>query len=214
MLAIPKGSIHLRDDRINKEWAASIASFSVCKYLVTQDIYQYAAKAQPSIFKGNRKPVESVSWHEAVHFCNQLSHLAGYTSYYLVTEDTAVVECDPTANGYRLLTDAEWEYACKAGDNKPRYGEIENIAWYEDNSGGETHDVGGKFPNKWGIYDMLGNVWEWCWDVYDAETYGPYRIFRGGGWCDAKRGCLATNRRRSHPTFQIEDLGFRVARSI
>ncbi len=74
--------------------------------------------------------------------------------------------------------------------------------------------MGQKEPNQWGLYDMLGNVWEWCWDVYDEKVYGTYRIFRGGGWNDTERGCLASNRRRSHPTFQIDDLGFRIAQSI
>jgi len=213
MVAIPEGSIGLRDDRTKKRWTAEIAPFSTCKYLVTQDVYQHVTKEFPSNFTGNRRPVESVSWDDAVHFCNELSLLAGYTKYYLLNKNIAAVQCNPMGNGYRLLTDAEWEYACKAGDRNPRYGEIQNIAWYYGNSGGETQDVGGKRPNNWGLYDMLGNVWEWCWDVYDAEVYGPYRVFRGGGWSDAERGCLATNRRRSHPTFQIEDLGFRLARS-
>jgi len=78
-----------------------------------------------------------------------------------------------------------------------------------------THDVGMKAPNAWGLYDMLGNVWEWCSDIYDETVYDSYLIFRGGGWFDEARGCLATNRRRSHPTsFKIDDLGFRIARNL
>ena len=80
---------------------------------------------------------------------------------------------------------------------------------------GHTHDIGSKEANNWGLYDMLGNVWEWCSDKYDETVYGTYRIFRGGGWNDAERGCLATNRRRSHPTaFKIDDLGFRLAKNL
>lgn len=116
--------------------------------------------------------------------------------------------------GYRLPSEAEWEYACRAGTDGPRYGDIDSIAWYRENSGGYIHPVGQKQPNAWGLYDMLGNVWEWCSDQYDPVVYGSYRIFRGGGWADAERGCLATNRRRSHPTFQIDDLGFRLAQSL
>jgi formylglycine-generating enzyme required for sulfatase activity len=74
--------------------------------------------------------------------------------------------------------------------------------------------VGGKQPNAWGLFDMLGNVWEWCWDVYDAEVYGTYRVLRGGGWFDEHWSCRASVRRRSHPTFRIDDVGFRVARSV
>lgn len=79
---------------------------------------------------------------------------------------------------------------------------------------GGVRDVGGKAPNAWGLHDMLGNVWEWCWDLYDEEVYGAYRIFRGGGWAESERGCGASVRRRSHPTFAIDDLGFRLARTV
>jgi formylglycine-generating enzyme required for sulfatase activity len=114
-----------------------------------------------------------------------------------------------------LPTEAEWEYACKAGTTGIRYGEIDSIAWYKDNSGNRTQSVGTKEPNQFGIYDMLGNVWDWCSDIYDETVYGSYRVIRGGGWNDEERGCMATNRRRSHPLlFKIDDLGFRIARNI
>jgi formylglycine-generating enzyme required for sulfatase activity len=89
------------------------------------------------------------------------------------------------------------------------------IAGYKGNSAGGPKDVGTKKPNPWGLYDMLGNVWEWCSDIYDESVYGSYRIIRGGGWNDEERGCLATNRRRSHPfSFKIDDLGFRIAKNL
>ena len=103
-------------------------------------------------------------------------------------------------NGYRLPTDAEWQYASKASTTGYRYGEINKIAWYYENSGGSAHEVGKKEPNSWGLYDMVGNVWEGCWDLYDEKTYGTYRIFRGGSWAEEARGCGSTCRRRSHPS--------------
>lgn len=105
------------------------------------------------------------------------------------------------------------EHACRAGSTAARYGEVGEIAWCIDNSGDRIHEVGGKLPNAWGLHDMLGNVWEWCCDRYDPEVYGEYRVLRGGGWSDPEWSCRAGVRRRSHPTFAIEDVGFRVARS-
>jgi formylglycine-generating enzyme required for sulfatase activity len=119
-----------------------------------------------------------------------------------------------SADGYRLPTEAEWEHACRAGTRGARYGELADIAWYRDNALGAVHAVGGKAPNAWGLHDMLGNVWEWCWDLLDREVYGSYRVLRGGGWSDPHWSCRASVRRGSHPTFEIDDVGFRVARSV
>lgn len=214
MVEIPKGKIELRDDRTKQKWVVEIDPFLLSKFPVTQDLYYEITKASPSAFKGNRRPVETVTWKNAVFFCNSLSNQQGLNSCYSFRADGEII-FDQTANGFRLPTEAEWEYACKAGTTGIRYGELELIAWYKANSEKTTHDVGLKEPNAWGLYDMLGNVWEWCSDIYDETVYGSYRIFRGGGWCDKERGCLATNRRRSHPTsFKIDDLGFRIARNI
>ncbi len=86
------------------------------------------------------------------------------------------------------------------------------VASFRRNADGQIHPVGGKRPNAWGLYDMLGNVWDWCWDVYDAEVYGTYRVLRGGGWFDEHWSCRASVRRRSHPDLTLDDVGFRVAR--
>ena len=134
------------------------------------------------------------------------------TAPYVVLPDRDLATWDLTADGYRLPTEAEWEYACRAGTTGARYGELDAIAWHRGNSAGRIHKVGAKEPNAWGIHDMLGNAWEWCWDLYDSEVYGSYRVLRGGGWSDEHWSCRASVRRRSHPTFHIEDLGFRVAR--
>lgn len=162
---------------------------------------------------GDLKPVVNISWFEAISFCNLLSQKAGFIEAYTIGEDGKLITWDKESNGYRLSTEAEWQYACKAGTSGYQYGELDKIAWYNENSGGELHEIGQKEPNAWGLYDMLGNVWEWCWDLYDEQVYGSYRIFRGGSWAEEDRGCGATCRRRSHPTFSVDDLGFRLARS-
>ncbi|WP_342329490.1 formylglycine-generating enzyme family protein [Pedobacter sp. FW305-3-2-15-E-R2A2] len=212
LVAISAGEIVLRDDRIKREWTVKIDPFLIGRYPVTQDLYFSITKESPSFFEGDKNPVEQVTWKDAITFCNLLSRKSGLNECYLIDDD---IRFDLKANGYRLPLEAEWEYACKAGASEVRYGDLDEIAWYKGNSQNSTHEVGTKIPNAWGLYDMLGNVWEWCSDIYDEEVYGSYRIFRGGGWCDEARGCLATNRRRSHPTsFKIDDLGFRLARSL
>jgi formylglycine-generating enzyme required for sulfatase activity len=214
MVKIPEGEIVLRDDRINHKWKVELQPFLLSPYPVTQDLYYSVTKKSPFSFKGDQKPAENISWNDAIHFCNQLSQKTGLNEYYSISSDAKNVAINLLSDGYRLPFEAEWEYACRAGTIEVIYGDIDNIAWYKENSDGKTHEVGRKEPNAWGLYDMLGNVWEWCWDIYDETVYGSYRIFRGGGWSDSARGCLATNRRRSHPTFKIDDLGFRIARSL
>jgi len=214
MIEIPGGEIGLRDDRIKQKWTVEIQPFLLSKYLVTQDFYFKITGESPGTFNGGKRPVETVSWRDAVSFCNAVSDLAGLKPCYSFSDDCEEISFDVKSDGFRLPTEAEWEFACKAGTTIIRYGKIDEIAWYKGNSEGKTNDVGTKKPNAWGLYDMLGNVWEWCSDIYDGKDFGSYRIFRGGGWNDEERGCLATNRRKSHPTsFKIDDLGFRIARN-
>lgn len=212
MVTIPAGVIQLRDDRKKTSWSVEIESFQLAKFPVTQELYFAVTGTNPSVFKGDARPVENVSWFDAVRFCNLLSEKAGLRACYAIHDEGA--DFDPTAEGYRLPTEAEWEFACRAGTQGATYGDPREIAWFNQNSEGQTHEVGLKQPNAWGLSDMLGNVWEWCSDLYDEEVYGTYRLFRGGGWADEERGCLASNRRRSHPTYAIDDLGFRIARSM
>ncbi|WP_234462397.1 formylglycine-generating enzyme family protein [Adhaeribacter terrigena] len=212
---IPAGQIELRDDRTKQTWTVAIQPFLLAKFPVTQALYAAVIQQNPSTFPSPQKPVENVSWVEAAQFCNALSAQEKLESCYEIPANLENITFNSQANGYRLPTEAEWEYACKAGTTAHRYGELNEIAWYKENSAGSTHDVGLKAPNAWGLYDMLGNVWEWCSDIYDEQVYGSYRIIRGGGWADEARGILATNRRRSHPTaFKIDDLGFRIARNL
>ncbi|MED0905709.1 formylglycine-generating enzyme family protein [Bacillus nitratireducens] len=214
MVKVPTGEVVLRDDRIKKEWKVQVKPFLLAKYAVTMELYDAITNNTSNIFKDNNKPVVNISWNNAIAFCNLLSKKAGLKEYYSISDNGQKVSCNVHSNGYRLPSEAEWQYACKAGTTGYIYGELKEIAWYNENSDGHIHDVGKKEPNAWGLYDMLGNVWEWCYDLYDEKVYGSYRIFRGGSWAEAARGCGATCRRRSHPTFHIDDLGFRLARSI
>lgn len=196
MITVPAGEVTLSDRRTQQSWTVDIASFLLAPVPVTRE--------------ADRLPLVDVSWLDALRFCNTLSEREGLTPTYRLDS----LSWDRSANGYRLPSEAEWEHACRAGTTGPRYGPLEEIAWYRENSAESVHDVGGKAPNAWGLHDMLGNVWEWCWDVYDAEVYGEYRVLRGGGWFDEHWSCRASVRRRSHPTFRVDDVGFRLARSL
>ena len=215
LVNIPDGNIELRDDRTKQKWTVEIQPFLLGKFPVTQDLYFEVTNESPSTFKGDNLPVETVTWKEAVLFCNALSGQTGLNPCYFLEQQTEEIRFNIQANGYRLPTEAEWEFACKGGTHGIRYGELDTVAWYKENSGDTTHVVGQKEPNNFGLYDMLGNVWEWCSDIYDETVYGSYRVFRGGGWCDQERSVMATTRRRSHPLkFKIDDLGFRIARNM
>lgn len=214
MVNIPAGQIELRDDRIKATWITEVNAFLLAPVAVTNALYFSVVQKAVGPNEHPEAPVVNVSWNDAISFCNLLSQQAGLTECYSISEDGERVVWNGEADGYRLPTEAEWQYACKAGTGGYRYGELDEIAWYQENAKGTAHLVGQKLPNAWGLYDMLGNVWEWCWDLYDVNVYGSYRIFRGGSWAEEARGCGATCRRRSHPTFRIDDLGFRLARSL
>ncbi|MFJ1896156.1 formylglycine-generating enzyme family protein [Streptomyces sp. NPDC088115] len=219
LITVPAGRVTLSDRRTQRSWTVALAPYRIAASVVTQDLYAQVTGERPAAAQGGRLPVEGVSWLDAVRFCDALSVRAGLTPAYRVrpgaegVESAEDVTWDSGADGYRLPTEAEWEHACRAGTTGARYGELDEIAWYRGNSRERMHEVGGREPNGWGLYDTLGNVWEWCWDVYDAEVYGSYRVLRGGGWFDEHWSCRASVRRRSHPTFRIDDTGFRVARS-
>jgi len=217
MIAVPPGQVTLSDRRTRHSWSVEVAPYRLGAFPVTQALYARVMDERPSTADGDQLPVEGVSWWDAVRFCNALSRREGLTPAYSIHADGEGghgIDWDTAADGYRLPTEAEWEHGCRAGTPGPRYGPLDEIAWYRDNSQERVHDVGGKRPNTWGLHDMLGNVWDWCWDVYDAEVYGTYRVLRGGGWFDEHWSCRASARRRSHPSYQVDDVGFRVARSV
>jgi serine/threonine protein kinase len=198
---------------------------------VTQAQYEAVMGNNPSFFSatGNgmdnvagqstgQHPVETVSWFDAVKFCNKLSELEGRKPFYEIDGETVRVP-DWKALGYRLPTEAEWEYAC-AGD--PAH--LEKHAWFDRNSGRVPHPVGKKLTNRFGLHDMHGNVWEWCWDAYDKDYYkqsprddptGPdasaRRVIRGGSWGNDARYLRAAYRYLIEPSLRGHDLGFRCA---
>ncbi|WP_229860999.1 formylglycine-generating enzyme family protein [Streptomyces xanthochromogenes] len=212
MVDVPAGRVTLSDRRTQRSWQVDLRPYRLAEFSVTQVGYAEVTGGRPSTARGARLPVEGVSWLDAVRYCNALSLREGLTPAYREVEGEGV-EWDDASDGYRLPSEGEWEHACRAGTTQARYGPLDEIAWHRGNSGERPHEVGGRRPNAWGLHDMLGNVWEWCWDVYDAEVYGSYRVLRGGGWFDEPWSCRASVRRRSHPTFRIDDVGFRVARS-
>jgi formylglycine-generating enzyme required for sulfatase activity len=184
--------------------------------------------SDPSHFKDPNQPLEQMNWTDAAKYCNERSLAEGLELCY----DETTLECDFQANGYRLPTEAEWEYACRAGTST-RYGfgddeaKLGEYAWFADNAGGKTHPVGEKKPNAWGLYDMYGNVWEWCADWYDGNYYEPspacdptgpatgsHRILRGGSWSDGPFYCRSAYRSCLPPWFCVYCYGFRVAASV
>ena len=205
----------------------TVSSFYMGKYEVTQAEYQAVMGSNPSDFKGNNRPVENVSWYDAVEYCNRLSKKEGLTPCYSGSGKN--ITCNWNANGYRLPTEAEWEYAARGGINKDDYkysgsNDINEVAWYEGNSGGKPHDVGTKKANSLGIYDMRGNVNEWCWDWYDGGYYsksprinptgasaGSFRVRRGGCWYHDKTSIAERYFGFLDERFEID--GFRVVRS-
>jgi formylglycine-generating enzyme required for sulfatase activity len=184
--------------------------FELGIYEVTQEQYQRVMGSNPSKFKVPQNPVEQVSWYEAEQFCKNLSGLPAEKGYV-----------------YRLPTEAEWEYACRAGtQTKYSFGDSESelgdYAWYDKNASSKTHPVGRKKPNAWGLYDMHGNVWEWCQDWYvDRSRESPlqisqnsgFKMFRGGGWGYYAWSCRSARRLRYGPGHRFSSIGFRVLRS-
>jgi formylglycine-generating enzyme required for sulfatase activity len=218
-------------------------SFYLGVYEVTQAQYEAVMGNNPSDFSPNgsgkdkvagqssgQHPVENVSWLDAVTFCNKLSEKEGRKPFYEIDgKDVRIL--DWNGPGYRLPTEAEWEYACRGNASTPtRYSfgddaaELGEYGWFGGNSESRTHPVGEKKPNGFGLHDMHGNVWEWCWDWYGEGYYkqssaadptgsepASARVYRGGGWYFLPRSCRSANRFRNAPVIRNSYLGFRLA---
>ena len=189
--------------------SVTLSSYYICKYEVTQALWRAVMGSNPSKFKGDNLPVEQVSWNDCQTFINRLN------SY--------------TGRNFRLPTEAEWEFAARGGNYSRHYkysgsNYISDVAWYCDNSGNRTHPVGTKQANELGLYDMSGNVWEWCSDWYGSyssysqsnptgATSGFGRVERGGNWCGLARYCCSSHRSYYAPGNSFDDLGLRLVLS-
>jgi len=261
---IPGGTFMMGETGIETSTRdVTLAGFRMGKYQVTQELYQAVMGTNPSWFHGGsdresvagetqgKRPVEQVSWYHTIVFCNMLSIRESLTPAYSINGSTdpsnwgAVPTSDNAewnavivlagSTGYRLPTEAQWEYACRAGTTtRWHFGDTEselvNYAWYTVNSSIDettdnrrTRQVGLKLPNAWGLYDTHGNVWEWCWDWYGtypstAETNptgassGSFRVLRGGGWGNVAVDVRSVYRYYGWPGNGTSNLGFRVSR--
>ena len=202
-----------RKEKIVRQELRTIQSFFMLKTPVTNELYAYVTDRDYDV-QMKDFPVVNVSWTDAVKFCNNLSEKLDLEKCYILNPVSEKILLDESKNGFMLPTDAQWQYACRGNTKGYRYGNLEEIGWFDENSENRLHEVKIKRENEFGLFDMIGNVWEWCFDLYDEERYGNYRIFRGGSFASEERACGATSRRKSFPEFRIDDLGFRIARGI
>ncbi|MAE71033.1 MAG: serine/threonine protein kinase [Gemmatimonadetes bacterium] len=236
MLRVPAGSFMIgspplergRGEDETQRRVTFSSDFLIAAHELTQAQWKAVMGTEPGSFRGGADlPVENVSWLDALHFCNELSARAGLDRAYTIIGTSA--RWNRNANGYRLPTEAEWEYACRGGTTThfwpgDRDGVLRRIGWYSDNSANRTHAVGRKVANPWGLYDVHGNVWEWCWDLYGdypsdpavdpaGPSDGSARTIRGGGWNTVARQCRSASRHHYDPDNYCNIIGFRVARS-
>ncbi|MDA3838574.1 MAG: SUMF1/EgtB/PvdO family nonheme iron enzyme [Candidatus Delongbacteria bacterium] len=182
--------------RSNINYIAILSDFLISKYPIMQELYKSIIGSNPSHFQSKKNPVESISWYDAIEFCNELSHLEGLEKCYSGSKDN--IRCNFQLNGYRLPTEAEWIFAARGGRYSKSYdysggNNPNNVVWNSSNSNGSTQPVGLKNSNELGLYDMSGNVYEWCWDwkedypnITENNPKGPLngegRVIRGGSW--------------------------------
>jgi formylglycine-generating enzyme required for sulfatase activity len=228
LVKIPGGTFAMGSpeaERLNEEGLqhkVTVGAFYMGKHEVTQREWREVMGNNPSEFKADNLPVENVSWYDAVEYCNKRSEREGLSPAYTISGTD--VRWNRNANGYRLPTEAEWEYACRAGTKTP-FNTGNSITTNQANYDGErTVNVGKFAPNRWGLYDMHGNVWEWCWDWFGDYTSGsetnpagpaagPFRINRGGGWGHSPRHLRSAVRGGGAPSSRSADVGFRLVRN-
>ncbi|MBT9605471.1 SUMF1/EgtB/PvdO family nonheme iron enzyme [Microbacterium sp.] len=206
MAQIPAGRVLRGDQRGAERREIEVDAFEIAVYPVTEE---QMAEILGVPAHNPRRPAVQVSWLRAVRFCNALSEWEGLDPVY--SYDGEIVDWDTESEGFRLPTEDEWEYACRAGSTGSTYGPIAEIAWTAGDGLRGPVEVGGRLPNLHGLFDILGNVSEWCWDLFDPDT-GDTRVFRGGGWSDARAVVRATARRGASPRAVFDDVGLRVAR--
>jgi sulfatase modifying factor 1 len=232
MINVDGGDFRMGDDKgypdERGEHIETIQRFSIGKYMVTQELWLSIETVNPSIFRGALRPVDSVSWFEAVKFCNKLSETHQLVPVYYENENGEWVR-NFDADGYRLPTEAEWEYAARGGQKNRGYkfsgsNYIDDVCWYEDNSEEMSHFVGTMQSNQLGICDMSGNLWEWVFDwsqqyqnedetiVNDPQPI--HRVNRGGSWWDEEICCQVSHRGSDPPEAKFKFIGFRLARTI
>jgi formylglycine-generating enzyme required for sulfatase activity len=213
--------------------AVTVSPFYMDRYEITQGAYERVIGKNPSRRKGERNPVERVRWTDALKFCNARSIEEGLAPCY----DLETWTCDFSAEGYRLPTEAEWEYACRAGTAGDYYfdgtaEQLDTHAWFRDNARRKHHPVGHKQPNAFGLYDMAGNVREWCNDWYAVDAYseadatdprgpatGEKTVLRGGAFSASAESCTSWTRYCDEPGFTdacvaSDDYGFRCVRRV
>ena len=237
---VPAGTFEMGDGSDSDNPAHEVTltrSFYMMDAEVTQGLYEEVMGENPSYFSGESdsvdRPVEEVSWFDMVKFANALSEREGLDVAYVLSNpqegDLGTeydVEWNREANGYRLPTEAEWEYAAQGGEDYVYAGSdnLDEVGWYDENSADETHPVRQKKPNGYGLYDMSGNVAEWCWDWYDEDYYeegqvdpvgpenGSVRVLRGGFWNDIANVARVVYRDYDTPAYRFDDLGARLLR--
>jgi sulfatase modifying factor 1 len=197
---------------------------------VTQALYAAVMGVNPSHFKGGQRPVEQVSWFDAVRLCNAVSRACGLPEAYSIgSGDEPTVSWSLSSVGFRLPTESEWEYAARSGTRHVYAGgdDFAAVGWFLDNSGGSTQPVGQKRSNAWGLHDMSGNVWEWCWDIRGdyptgvstdptggAPASGSYRVGRGGSWCYGPQYARVAHRDGVAPGDRDFIFGVRLLRTV